>query len=161
MIRKTFIETERGLVARVTFILPNSTWADTIYLVGDFNGWNHSSHPFQRGREGTWTLTLDLEAGRCYQFRYLRDGEWINDSQADGFVWTDLSKNSRHRQERENHDIPGGTHEQGLHDLLVSRMLVPNNHPTHLLPRPGIWPDREGGAAALPFHVECGIAYTT
>ncbi len=86
MIRKIFIEIERGLVARVTFILPNSTWADTIYLVGDFNEWNHSSHPFQRGREGAWTLTLDLEVGRCYQFRYLHDGEWINDSQADGFV---------------------------------------------------------------------------
>jgi 1,4-alpha-glucan branching enzyme len=86
MIRKIFIETESGLVARVTFILPNSTWADAIYLVGDFNGWNHSSHPFQRGREGTWTLTLDLEVGRCYQFRYLHDGDWINDSQADGFV---------------------------------------------------------------------------
>ncbi len=86
MIRKIFIETERGLVARITFILPNSTWADAIYLVGDFNEWNHSSHPFQCDREGTWTLTLDLEIGRCYQFRYLRDGAWINDSQADGFV---------------------------------------------------------------------------
>jgi 1,4-alpha-glucan branching enzyme len=86
MIRKTFIETEGGFVARVTFILPNSTWADTIHLVGDFNEWNHSSHPFQRGREGIWTITIDLEVGRCYQFRYLRDGEWINDSQADAFV---------------------------------------------------------------------------
>jgi len=86
LIRKTFIETERGLVARVTFILPNSTWADTIYLVGDFNEWNHSSHPFQRDQEGAWTLTVDLEVGRCYQFRYRRDGEWINDSQADAFV---------------------------------------------------------------------------
>jgi 1,4-alpha-glucan branching enzyme len=86
VIRKIFIETERGLVAQVTFILPNSTWADIIYLVGDFNEWNHSSHPFQRDREGTWTLTLHLEVGRCYQFRYLRDGEWISDSQADGFV---------------------------------------------------------------------------
>jgi 1,4-alpha-glucan branching enzyme len=86
MIRKIFIETESGLVARVTFILPNSTWADTIYLVGDFNEWNHSSHPFQHGRDGTWILTIDLEVGRCYQFRYLHDGEWINDSQADGFV---------------------------------------------------------------------------
>ncbi|SRR6266516_2398152 len=56
MIRKTFIETERGLVARVTFILPNSIWADANYLVGDFNEWNHSSHPFQRGREGTWVV---------------------------------------------------------------------------------------------------------
>ena len=86
MIHKTFIETERGLVARVTFILPTGTWADTIYLVGDFNEWDRLSHPLQRSREGTWTLTIDLEVGRCYQFRYLRDGEWINDSQADAFV---------------------------------------------------------------------------
>jgi len=86
MIRKTFIETERGLIARVTFSLPNGVWADTIYLVGDFNEWNPSSHPLEHGHDGIWTLTLDLEPGRCYQFRYLRDGEWTNDSQADGFV---------------------------------------------------------------------------
>ncbi len=94
MIRKIFIETERGLVAQVTFILPNSTWAGTIYLVGDFNEWNHSSHPFQHDREGTWTLTLNLEVGRCYQFRYLRDGEWISDSQADGFVGNTYGSNN-------------------------------------------------------------------
>lgn len=86
MIHKTFVETERGLIARVTFSLPNGIWADTVYLVGDFNDWNHSSHPFQHGREEGWTLTVDLEVGRCYQFRYRRDGEWINDGQADGYV---------------------------------------------------------------------------
>ena len=86
MMLKTFMETERGPIARVTFSLPNSIWADTIHLVGDFNDWNHSSHPFRRDRDGIWTQTLDLEVGRCYQFRYLRDGEWISDSQADGFV---------------------------------------------------------------------------
>jgi hypothetical protein len=36
--------------------------------------------------EEEWTLTVDLEVGRCYQFRYRRDGEWINDGQADGYV---------------------------------------------------------------------------
>ncbi len=56
MIHKTLIETESGPVARVTFSLPNGTWADTIYLVGDFNAWNYSSHPFQHGREEGWTL---------------------------------------------------------------------------------------------------------
>lgn len=38
MIRKIFIETERGLVAQVTFILPNSTWADTICLCEHISG---------------------------------------------------------------------------------------------------------------------------
>jgi 1,4-alpha-glucan branching enzyme len=86
MIRKTFIESEQGPIARVTFILPDSTWADTIYLVGDFNAWNQSSHPFRLDREGNWRLTIDLEVGRSYEFRYRRDGEWMNDSQADGYV---------------------------------------------------------------------------
>jgi 1,4-alpha-glucan branching enzyme len=86
MIHKTFVETEQGLIARVTFTLPDSTWADTIYLVGDFNGWNQSSHPFQLDREGNWTITINLEVGQHYEFRYRRDGDWMNDSQADGYV---------------------------------------------------------------------------
>lgn len=87
MIHKTWIETDEELVVRVQFILPNSIWADRICLVGDFNEWSATSHPMQRDREGQWTLEIDLEAGRAYQFRYLCDGErWMNDSQADAYV---------------------------------------------------------------------------
>jgi 1,4-alpha-glucan branching enzyme len=86
MIEKTFVETEKGLRARVTFALPESTWADSIYLVGDFNDWNYTSHPLGRGRDGAWSITLNLEVGRTYQFRYRRDGEWMNESQADAYV---------------------------------------------------------------------------
>ena len=86
MITKTFVETEQGTIARVTFTLPESTWADSIYVVGDFNNWNYTSRPLHRERDGTWTTTLDLEVGRTYQFRYRRDGEWMNDNQADAYV---------------------------------------------------------------------------
>ncbi len=87
MIHKTFLETEEGSVARVTFILPEGLWADEIYLVGDFNDWNRISHPFQRDHKGHWMVTIDLELGRAYQFRYLRDGwDWMNDGQADCYV---------------------------------------------------------------------------
>jgi 1,4-alpha-glucan branching enzyme len=87
MIHKTFVEVGGKLVARVTFTLPSSIWADTIHLVGDFNHWNRTSHPLQRDREGGWQITLDLEVGRVYQFRYLRDGrEWMNDNQSDAYV---------------------------------------------------------------------------
>lgn len=87
MIHKTFVETDSGLVARVTFTLPNSIWADAFYLVGDFNDWNRTSHPFPQDREGHWSITVDLELGRALQFRYLRDGEeWMNDNQADAYV---------------------------------------------------------------------------
>jgi 1,4-alpha-glucan branching enzyme len=86
MISKSFISTAGGQIARVTFTLPASIWADTIYLVGDFNNWNEWSHPFQRTREGEWYITIDLEVGRSYQFRYRRDGEWMNDSHADAYI---------------------------------------------------------------------------
>lgn len=37
-------------------------------------------------REGVWTLTVDLEADRFYQFRYLCDGIGTNDNHADAYV---------------------------------------------------------------------------
>ncbi len=44
------------------------------------------SHPLQRDREGSWTISVDLEPGGAYQFRYLCDGSrWMNDSQADAY----------------------------------------------------------------------------
>jgi 1,4-alpha-glucan branching enzyme len=87
MVRKDFVNTNGKTVARVTFTLPDSLWADEIYLVGDFNNWNDSSHPMQQDHRGDWTLTVDLEMGRAYQFRYRRDGGWINECEADAYVY--------------------------------------------------------------------------
>ena len=88
MIYKTFVETNGKRMAQVTFMLPNTPRAEKIHLVGDFNDWDYSSHPFHRDHKGARTLTLDLELGRVYQFRYLRNGEeWMNDSQADAYVY--------------------------------------------------------------------------
>ncbi|OGO06616.1 MAG: hypothetical protein A2Y73_07565 [Chloroflexi bacterium RBG_13_56_8] len=72
----------------VTFQLPSNTWAETVHLVGDFNGWNNQSHPLTRSRDDdAWHITLELEEGRAYQFRYLINGmDWQNDWQADRYV---------------------------------------------------------------------------
>ena len=87
MIHKAFDENQGQPVARVTFVLPDSIWADMIYLVGDFNGWDSRSHPFERDRQGQWFVSLDLELGRAYQFRYLREGgSWMGEMQADAYV---------------------------------------------------------------------------
>ncbi len=88
MIEKAFIEKDGFLVARVKFVMPSSTWATSINLVGDFNDWSQSATPFQCGRNGDWSVTLDLPCGRAYQFRYLCDGQdWFNDGQADAYVY--------------------------------------------------------------------------
>jgi len=72
----------------VTFELSASLWATQIHLVGDFNDWNQASHPLtQRRTDEVWEITLELDAGREYQFRYLMDGrDWCTDYDADGYV---------------------------------------------------------------------------
>jgi 1,4-alpha-glucan branching enzyme len=68
---------------RVTFAMPAAVWADTIYVVGDFNGWDERATPLRQTERG-WMATLELEPGKAYQYRYLFDGsEWHNDWQAD------------------------------------------------------------------------------
>jgi 1,4-alpha-glucan branching enzyme len=74
MIKKNFFEANGKDLARVTFSLSSTIWADQICLVGDFNGWDRISHPFRRGQDGTWTISINLETGRSYKFYYLSDG---------------------------------------------------------------------------------------
>jgi hypothetical protein len=87
MIHKTFIDHKGQPLARVTFTLPNSVWADAIYLVGDFNDWNRKANPLRRNPNGEWSITIDLEINGTYHFRYLCDNtHWINDSGADAYI---------------------------------------------------------------------------
>ena len=86
-IKKTYLKTKN--VCRVTFRLPESigTDAQQVNLVGDFNNWDQHSHPMKKLKNGAHTVTLDLEPGHEYQFRYLIDGaRWENDWQADKYV---------------------------------------------------------------------------
>lgn len=75
----------RGGKVRVTFALPAAIWADTIYVVGDFNNWDQRATPMRLSDAG-WMATLELEAGCVFQYRYLlNDNEWHNDWNADGY----------------------------------------------------------------------------
>jgi 1,4-alpha-glucan branching enzyme len=75
-----------GKSVRVKFELPGDAVQDSAYVVGDFNEWSESDHPlkFVKSRS-VWSTNVSLEPGRSYQFRYLIDGEWKNDDEADGF----------------------------------------------------------------------------
>lgn len=75
----------RGKVL-VTFSMPAAIWADTIYLVGDFNGWDEWATGL-RQTDGGWLATLELEPGQRYAYRFLVDGsQWHNDWHADGYA---------------------------------------------------------------------------
>jgi 1,4-alpha-glucan branching enzyme len=73
----------------VTFEIPGSIWAERIHLVGDFNGWDRDSLPFQPTRQENWQVQIELDQGREYRFRYLVDGvywqsEWHADRHSAG-----------------------------------------------------------------------------
>lgn len=71
---------------KVTFALPASIWADRITLVGDFNDWDTEATPLRQLETG-WMVTLDLEAGQEYHYRYVHNGsEWHNDWHADAYA---------------------------------------------------------------------------
>ncbi len=70
----------------VTFTLPGEVGAGNVALCGDFNDWSAGNIALQRGSDGAWQVTLPLEPGRSYRYRYLLDGErWENAWQADWY----------------------------------------------------------------------------
>jgi 1,4-alpha-glucan branching enzyme len=74
-------------ICKVTFYSPAQVQAETVHLVGDFNNWSETADPMKPLKDGRFSLTLDLEAGKEYQFRYLVNGtEWHNDWEADKYV---------------------------------------------------------------------------
>ena len=71
----------------VTFELPPSVAADSVAVVGDFNGWSRDASPMTRAVDGSFRLSLRLSSGRVYQYQYLIDGRrWANDWQADSYL---------------------------------------------------------------------------
>jgi len=78
-------------ICKVTFRMPKEAAesAEKVHVVGEFNNWNIHATPMKKLKNGTFTVTVDLEQKRAYQFRYLMDEtKWENDRQADGYVPT-------------------------------------------------------------------------
>jgi 1,4-alpha-glucan branching enzyme len=75
-------------ICKVTFRLPRELahGARKVSLVGEFNNWNPKATPLEQLKSGEFKVTVDLEVGREYQYRYLLDGKvWQNDDDADSY----------------------------------------------------------------------------
>jgi 1,4-alpha-glucan branching enzyme len=76
----------------VTFSLPKAAAksAKTVHLVGEFNAWNKNAAPMKKLKNGSFSISVQLERNKEYQFRYLLNGEnWENDWNADRYVPND------------------------------------------------------------------------
>lgn len=74
-------------ICKVTFYTPASIEANTVHLVGDFNQWEETVTEMKKLKDGRFSVALDLDANKEYQFRYLVNGtEWHNDWEADKYV---------------------------------------------------------------------------
>jgi len=90
--KRQFLKTKP--VCKVTFKF--KTEAEHLTLVGDFNSWNETSTPMKKAKDGTFSVSVEMESGREQQFRYLANGTtWHNDEAADKYLTTALgSENS-------------------------------------------------------------------
>jgi 1,4-alpha-glucan branching enzyme len=66
--------------------------AQSVYLVGDFNWWNPTSHPMRRRVDGWWFIEMQLRHGH-HRYRFLVDGKPVLDRQGTG-----IARNERDEQ---------------------------------------------------------------
>ncbi len=88
MLKKQYLKTRP--VCKVTFRITKEAAkaTQTVYLAGDFNGWDSQVLPMTALKNGEFTAVVELETSTPeYQFRYFYDGnQWENDWEADAYI---------------------------------------------------------------------------
>ena len=56
----------------------HASYAETVFVVGSFNGWNSAANPLKQDKEGTWSAVVDLYPG-TYEYRFIVDDRWTDD----------------------------------------------------------------------------------
>jgi 1,4-alpha-glucan branching enzyme len=87
-IKKQFLKSKP--VCKVTFTVAAKE-ANNAAVVGSFNDWNAQSSPLKKLKNGSFKGTIDLEANASHEFKYLIDGAFVNEAEADGYAWNDYA----------------------------------------------------------------------
>lgn len=89
MLKKRFYKSK----VKVTFEAPVELTRDaqSVHLAGDFNNWDEQNTPLEKKtdkkRGNVFSISLDLDLNREYQYRYLIDSSnWQNDWDAEKYV---------------------------------------------------------------------------
>ncbi|UMY65914.1 MULTISPECIES: isoamylase early set domain-containing protein [unclassified Flavobacterium] len=81
-LKKQFIKTKP--VAKVTFSF-EAKEATVASVIGDFNNWDPKAGELGKLKNGTFKGTFEVPTGASYEFKYLIDGAYVNEAEADAF----------------------------------------------------------------------------
>lgn len=87
-IKKQFVKTKP--VCKVTFTV-DAKDATNASVVGDFNNWNPAEGELSKLKNGTFKGVFDLPKDASYEFKYIVDGEYVNDEEADSLKWNEFA----------------------------------------------------------------------
>ncbi|GGA88726.1 hypothetical protein GCM10008015_31610 [Flavobacterium palustre] len=87
-IKKQFVKSKP--VCKVTFSI-EAKEATQVSVIGDFNNWNAEEGTLSKLKNGTFKGVFDLDKDAAYEFKYLIDGEYVNESEADSFKWNEFA----------------------------------------------------------------------
>jgi len=87
-IKKQVIKTKP--VVKVTFSI-DAKEANTASVVGDFNNWNPAEGELSKLKTGTFKATFDLPKDNSFEFKYLVDGVYVNDAEADSYAYNEFA----------------------------------------------------------------------
>lgn len=77
-------------VCKVTFTVPAKE-ANSVSVAGEFNEWDTKAIQLKKLKNGTFKGTVDLPKDNRFEFKYVVDGQWTNESEADGYQWNDFA----------------------------------------------------------------------
>jgi 1,4-alpha-glucan branching enzyme len=87
-IKKQFVKTKP--VCKVTFSVAAKE-ANTVAVVGDFNNWNAIEGELSKLKNGTFKAVFDLPKDHSFEYRYLVDGAYVNEPEADSYRWNEFA----------------------------------------------------------------------
>lgn len=89
-IKKQFVKTKP--VCKVTFSVASKD-ANQASVVGDFNNWSLEDGALNKLKNGMFKGVFDVNKDAAYEFKYVIDGVFVNEPEADSFRWNEFAGN--------------------------------------------------------------------
>jgi 1,4-alpha-glucan branching enzyme len=77
-------------VVKVTFSI-EAKEANSASVVGDFNNWNPVEGALSKLKSGTFKAVFDLPKDNSFEFKYIVDGSYVNETEADSYRWNEFA----------------------------------------------------------------------